>query len=139
MSRSELSRALGSIAAVLVSYAAAFWLLALPHHYLTFLGRVGYVCAVYCVIGVGVFFWANILALAAKKRQWSQRDCQYAPLLTIIPGCVLFLAGGYPLGVASLLIYEALFTRFRLSKLVYPNASNDSPFEKDRPATLFPK
>jgi hypothetical protein len=134
-----LSQALGSIAAISASYTAAFWLITLPHHNLNFLSRVGYVSAVYCAIGVGVYFWARILAFAAKKRQWSQRDCQYAPLLTIIPGCVLFLAGGFTLGVINILLYEALFTRLRLSKLAYPNANADSPFEQDNPVTLFPK
>jgi hypothetical protein len=146
-SRSELNQTLYSVAAVLASYAAAFWLITLPHHDLNFpmlwraqfFSRIGYVSAVYCAIGVGVFFWAQILALAAKKRQWSRRDCQYAPLLTIIPGCVLFLAGGFTLGVLNLLICEAFFTRLRLSKLSYPNANDDSPFERDNPVTLFPR
>jgi|HubBroStandDraft_4_1064222.scaffolds.fasta_scaffold207684_2 hypothetical protein len=111
----------------------------MPHHGLSVLSRLGYVSAVYCALGVGVFFWANILAWAARKRQWSRRDCQYAPLLTIIPGCVLFLAGGFTLSVINLLLYQSLFTRLRLTKLTYPNAHNDSPFEKDNPVTLFPK
>jgi hypothetical protein len=134
-----LSELLGSIVAILTFYAAAFWLIALPHHNLNFLSRIGYVSAVYCALGVGVFFWAKILNWAAKKRHWSRRDCQYAPLLTMIPGCVLFVAGGFTLGVINLLIYEALFTRFRLSKLAYPNTNNDSPFEIDARATLFPR
>jgi hypothetical protein len=139
VSRTELSHTLGSIAAIVASYAAAFWLIALPHHDLNFVGRIGYISALYCVIGVGVFSWANILALAAKKRHWSQRDCQFAPLLTIVPGCVLFLAGGFTFAVANLVTYEALFTRLRLSKLAFPNAANDSPFDRDAPVTLFPK
>jgi hypothetical protein len=134
-----LSQALGSIAAVIASYAAAFWLITLSHHNLNFLSRIGYVSAVYCALGVGVFFWSRILVFSAKKRQWSRRDCQYAPLLTIIPGCVLFLAGGFTLGVINLLINEAFFTQWRLSKLAYPNADNDSPFERDNPVTLFPR
>ena len=138
-SRSELSQALGSIAALIASYAAAFWLITLPHNELNLLRRIGYVSALYCVIGVGVFFWAKILASAAKKRQWSRRDCQYAPLLTIIPGCVLFLAGGFTHGVINVLIYEAFFTQWRLSKLAYPNANDNSPFERDNPVTLFPR
>jgi len=134
-----LSQALSSIAAVVASYAAAFWLITLPHHNLNFLSRIGYVSAVYCAIAVGVFFWARILWLAARKRRWSRRDCQYAPLLTIFPGCVLFLAGGFTLGVINLLICEALFTRLLLSKLAYPNANDASPFEQDNPVTLFPR
>jgi hypothetical protein len=139
MSRSEFGQILGSSTAVLLSYAAAFWLIGLPHRGLNFLSRVGYVSAIYCVIAVGVFFWAQILAVAAKERQWSRRDCQYAPLLTMIPGCVLFLAGGFTLGVINLLIYEALFTRFRLAKLAYPNADTNSPFARDNRLTLLPK
>jgi hypothetical protein len=134
-----LSQALSSIAAVIASYAAAFWLITLPHHNLNFLSRIGYVSAVYCAIGVGAYFWAQILAFAVKKRQWSWRDCQYAPLLTIVPGCVLFLADGFTLGVINILIYEALFTRLLLSKFAYPNANDDSPFERDNPVTLFPR
>ncbi|MFZ0521141.1 MAG: hypothetical protein WAL95_08970 [Candidatus Acidiferrales bacterium] len=139
MSRAELSQTLGSIAAIVASYAAAFWLIALPHHDLSFVGRIGYVSAVCCVIGVGAFSWANILALAAKRRHWSRRDCQFIPLLTIIPGCVLFLAGGPTFGVANLILYEELFVSFRLAKLAFPNANNDSPFDRDAPVTLFPK
>ncbi len=139
MSRSELSRMLGSIAAVFTSYAAAFWLLTLPHRQFNFLSRIGYVSALYCVMGVGIFFWANVLAPIGKKRRWSQRNCQYAPLITIIPGCVLFLAGGFTWAVANLLMYQALFTRFCLAKLLYPNTHNDSPFETDSLITLFPR
>ena len=139
MSRSESGQVVASIAGVLASYAAAFWLIASPHHHLSILDRLGYLSAIYCVLGVGVFFWAKILAVVAKVRLWSRRDCQYAPILTIIPGCVLFLAGGDALSVLNFLLFEAMFIRFRLSKLAFPNASDDSPFERENPATMFPQ
>jgi len=139
MSRVQLSRILGSIAAVLASYVATFWLLTLPLHGFASLGRVGWVSAIYCALGVGVYFWAKILTPVAKQRYWSQRNCQLAAILIVIPGCLLFLSGGPILNVGTLLVNQALFTGLLLGKSVYPNAGKQGPFEKESPATLLPK
>src|ERR1700689_2587650 len=94
MSRSELTRNAGAIAALIVSYAAAFWMLTVGPHNLSLPSRLGWICALLCPLGVGVFFWSRILAAVAKRRQWTQRNCQYMALLTMIPGSVLFFAAG---------------------------------------------
>lgn len=115
---------------------AAFWLLGLSRHDLSFLSRLGYVSALCCVIGFGIFFWVDILIFAATRREWSYQDCQYILLLIIIPGCILFLAGGFSTMVANILLFEVIFVKLRFVKLLFPNAT-DSPFEKDPPLTLF--
>jgi hypothetical protein len=139
MSRMELSRTLGSIAAVLVSYAAAFWLLTLSRQGFNTLGRIGWLSAVYCAMGVGVFFWAKILAPVAKKRFWSQRGCQYAALMVMIPGCILFVARPSILHTGNLLILQSLFTGLLLTKFVYPNFYKSGPFDREPAITPFPK
>jgi hypothetical protein len=96
-------------------------------------------CGSYCALGVGVYFWAKILTPVAKQRYWSQRNCQLAGILIVIPGCLLFLSGGSILNVGTLLVNQALFTGLLLSKSVYPNAGKQGPFEKESPATLLPK
>jgi hypothetical protein len=139
MTRSEWTQTLGSIVALVVSYAAAFWLLTITPHDLTPTHRLGWIAALYCTMGVGVFFWARILALAAKKRSWTLRNCRYIPLMTIIPGCVLFLAGGLNFSTFNLLLYQSLFTGALLRKFAFPNADALGPFEREVPPTLFPK
>jgi len=139
MSRSEWTQIFGSVAALVVSYAAAFWLFTLSPHDLSPVNRLGWVSAVYCTIGVGGFFWAKLLALAAKKRDWTLKDCRYIPLLTMIPGCILFLAGGFNWNTINLLFYQALTTGLLLRKFAFPNADALGPFEREVPPTLFPK
>jgi hypothetical protein len=139
MSRSEWTQTLGSIAALVVSYAAAFWLLTLTPHDLSPLNRLGWMAALLCAMGVGVLFWAKILALAARKRNWTVRDCRYIPLLTIIPGCILFLASGVSWNTINPILYQAGFTGVLLRKFVFPNADAMGPFEREVPPTLFPK
>lgn len=142
MSRSELGASLSSIAAILVSYGAMFWLLTIrARGHLDLGDRLGWVCAIYCATGAGVFFWARILASVAKKRLWSCRNCRLMPLWTMIPGSVLFFAGGlhWNANAVNLVLYEAIFTGLLLVKLVYPNADTLGPFEREVPPTLFPK
>jgi hypothetical protein len=139
MSRSEWTQTLGSIAALGVSYAAAFWLLTLTPHDLGPLKRLGWMAAFFCAMGVGVLSWAKILALAAKKRNWTLRDCQYISMLTIIPGSILFLAGGFGWNTIIPVLYQAIFTGALLRKLVFPNAEAMGPFEREVPPTMFPK
>ena len=139
MSRSEWTQTLGSIAALVVSYGAAFWLLTLTPHDLSPLNRLGWMAALFCAMGVGSLFWAKILALAAKKRSWTLRDCQYISMLTMIPGCILFLAGGFASKTINPVLYQALFTGALLRKFAFPNADALGPFEREVPPTLFPK
>ena len=51
MSPSELPRALGAIAALVVSYAAACWMLTLRAHDLSLPSRLGWLCALLCALG----------------------------------------------------------------------------------------
>lgn len=139
MPRSELGRMLGSIPAVVVSYAAAFWLLDFPHHDLSPLPRLGWVCALYCAVGVGGFFWSEILAFVARKRQWSPEGSRHASYLILIPGSVLLLAGTSKMWIVNLLLYQSLFVGLRVRKLVHPDADQLGPFERNAPFTLFPK
>jgi hypothetical protein len=138
VSLSEFAETLGSILGILVSYSATFWLLLAPHNR-TALVITGWMSAVYCSLGVGAFFWAKIFAHVARKRLWSRQDCMYPPLLIVIPGCVLFLAGGSILFTINLLLYQSIFTRFRLISLVHSNTDNDAPFQKVLPATKIPR
>ena len=139
MSKSGLIRTSGWIAGLLVSYVATFGMLALPLHTFAPMSRVGLICALVCSVGANVFFWARILASVAKKRGWSQRNCQVATSLVIIPGAILFLAGGSFMSTVNLLIQEALWTGMLCSKFVYPNFLSLGPFERDTPVTIFPK
>src|ERR1700734_1783728 len=122
MSRSELSRTLGSIAALLVSYAATFWLFTMLPRTLTPIGNLGWISAIVCVVGVGVFSWAKILASVANKRHLTERECRYLPLVTIIPGCILFWAGGFNWTTGDLVLYQFIFTGVLLRKFAFPDA-----------------
>jgi hypothetical protein len=139
MSRSELTRTVGAIAALIVSYAAAFWMLTLRSHNLSLPSRLGWVCALFCVLGVGVFFWTTILAAVARRRQWTQRNCQYMALLTIIPGSVLFFAAGANLRALNPVLYQAVCTGLLVRKFVFPNADENGPFDSETQPTLLPK
>jgi hypothetical protein len=140
MTRTEMGKMLSSIAALVVSYAAAFWLLTLPHHGLAVPARIGYVSSVFSVLGVGVYFWATILAPVARKRQWSPRECQLIPLVTMAPALVfLFLFADGSMQTGNLLFYQPMLTGFLLVKFVHPDFYKSGPFERNPQNTLFPK
>ena len=139
MSRSELTRTAGVIAALIVSYAAAFWMLTVGPHNLSLPSRLGWICALFCALGVGVFSWTTILAAVAKRRQWTLRNCQYMALLTIIPGSVLFFAAGANLRALNLVLYQAICTGLLVKKFVFPNADENGSFDSESQPTLLPK
>jgi len=139
MERNELGKALGFIAALAVSYAAAFWLFTLPVHSFSMLARMGWMSALYCAMGVGVYFWAAILAPVAKNRMWSARNCQMASLIAIIPGAIFLLVNHPSPYFVNTLLYQYMFTGFLLTKLVHPDFYKRGPFERNPPTTLFPK
>jgi hypothetical protein len=130
---------IGWIAGLLISYVACFGIFALRLPTFSVPSRLGLLCALVCSLGANVFFWAKILATAAKKRGWSPRNCQLAGLLVIIPGTILFLARGLNLEIMNVLIQEALWTGILCGKFVYPNSASSGPFEPDAPITLFLK
>jgi hypothetical protein len=138
MSRSELNRMFGSIVAILISYFAVYWILTSPYHGSDLLRRAGWVSAGLCAMGVSVFFWAKLLVDTATKRHWSQRECVYAGLVTVIPGFLLLVANGISLPQGSLLMNDGVLTGMLLRHFVYPNAEH-APFENDPPIALFPK
>jgi hypothetical protein len=123
---------------LLVSYGASFGILALRLPSFPIPSRLGLLCALICSVGANVFFWARILALVAKKRNWSPRNCQLAGLLVIIPGTILFLAGDVT-GAMNVMLQEVLWTGMLCTRFVYPNSASSGPFERDTPITLFPK
>jgi hypothetical protein len=139
MSKSGMMRIGGWVAGLLVSYGACFGMLDLRIHNFPPMRRIGLLCALVCSVGVNVFFWARIMASVAKKRGWSARGCQMAGLLVIIPGTILFLAGDRFTLAMNVLIQEPLWTGMLCAKLVHPNFLSLGPFERERPATLFPK
>jgi hypothetical protein len=139
VSKSDLMRTGGWVGGLLVSYTACFGLLALPMRTFPLISRLGLVCALVCCVGANVFFWARILASVAKKRGWSMRNCQMAGSLVIIPGMILFLAGGGVGSTLNVLIQEALWTGMLCTKFVYPNFASLGPFERETPITMFPK
>jgi hypothetical protein len=139
MSKSGLKRMGVWVGGLLVSYVACFGILGLPLYTFGPTSRIGLVCALVCSVGANVFFWARILASVAKKRGWSLRNCQTAGLLVIIPGTILFLAGGRFISTANVLTQEALWTGLLCTKFVYPNFASFGPFERDTPVTMFPK
>src|ERR1700679_131200 len=131
MTRAELSKFLGSVAALVVSYCAAFWLFSLPVHNFSVLSRLGFISAVICVLGVGVFFWATILAPIAKKLQWSDRKCQLFSLITMIPAIIFLLLNHSAFWFGSLLLYQSMFTGFLLTKFL--GFFEKGPFERNPP------
>jgi|SRR5580704_6000092 hypothetical protein len=133
MSKSELTRTVGWIVGLLISYVGCFGILALPP--LSF----SLICALICSVGAGVFFWAKILASVGKKRGWSLRNCQTAGLLVIIPGTILYLAGRPFMSTTNVLLQQALWTGLLCTKFVYPNFASLGPFEREAPVTIFPK
>jgi hypothetical protein len=138
MSKSGLLRLAGWIGGLLVSYGASFGILALRLPSFPIPSRLGLLCALICSVGANVFFWARILALVAKKRNWCPRNCQLAGLLVIIPGTILFLAGDVT-GAMNVMLQEVLWTGMLCTRFVYPNSASSGPFERDTPITLFPK
>ena len=65
--------------------------------------------------------------------------CKEARLLVVIPGTILFLAGGPITGTMNVLLQDALWTGLLCTRFVYPNFSSFGPFERETPVTLFPK
>jgi hypothetical protein len=129
---------MGSITAILVSYLAVYWILTSPYHGSNLLSRAGWVSAGLCAMGVSIFFWAKLLLYTAKKRNWSQRECVYAGLVTVIPAFLLLVVNGINSPLGSLLLNEGVLTGMLLRHFAYPGADN-APFEKDPPIALFPK
>jgi hypothetical protein len=138
MSKSGLLRLAGWIGGLLVSYGASFGILALRLPSFPIPSRLGLLCALICSVGANIFFWARILATVAKRQGWSQRNCQAAGLLLIIPGTILFLAGDVT-GAMNVMLQEVLWTGMLCTRFVYPNSASSGPFERDTPITLFPK
>lgn len=139
MSKSGLIRIGGWIAGLLVSYVACFGILGMRMHTFSLMSRIGLICALVCSVGANVFFWSKILAFVAKKRGWSARDCQMAGFLVIVPGTILFLAGGPFMATVNIVMQESYWTGFLCAKLVHPNFITPGPFERETPITLFPK
>jgi hypothetical protein len=139
MSKSGLMKIAGWIAGLLISYGACFGILALFIPTFSLASRLGLICALICSVGANVFFWARILATVAKKRGWSPQNCRVASLLLILPGMILFLAGGPITGTVNVLLQEAVWTGFLCVRLIYPNFTSSGPFEPDAPITLFLK
>jgi hypothetical protein len=139
MSKSGLMRLAGWIGGVLVAYGACFGILGLRLPNFPMPSRLGLICALVCSVGANIFFWARILATVAKKRDWSPQNCRVASLLVILPGMILFLAGGPITGTINVLLQEALWTGFLCVRFVYPNSASSGPFEPDAPITLFLK
>jgi hypothetical protein len=139
MVRTELWKMLSSIAALTVSYAAAFWLMASQQRDMSVVTRIGWISSVLCALGVGVYFWATILAPVARSRQWSPRECQFACLLTMIPGVIFLFTSHSVLRSGNLLFYQALFAGFLLVKFVHPTFYKNGPFANKSGNTLFPK
>jgi hypothetical protein len=132
-------RLAGWIGGLLVSYGASFGILALRLPSFPMPSRLGLICALVCSVGANIFFWARIVATVAKKRGWSAQNCRVASLLVILPGMILFLAGGPITGTINVLLQEALWTGFLSVRFVYPNSASSGPFEPDAPITLFLK
>ena len=139
MLKSGLIKTSGCIAGLLVSYVASFGIIALPMHNFPPMSRIGLICALVCSVGANVFFWSKSLAFVAKMRGWSARDCQMAGFLVIVPGTILFLAGGPFMATVNIVMQESYWTGFLCAKLVHPNFITPGPFERETPITLFPK
>jgi hypothetical protein len=139
MSKAGLIRMGAWIGGLLVSYGACFGILGLQLPIFPVASRIGLLCALLCSVGANVFFWATILAVVAKKRGWSPRNCRTASLLVMLPGTILFLAGGPVTGTINVLLQEAVWTGFLCIRFVYPNFSSSGPFDPDAPITLFLK
>jgi hypothetical protein len=139
VSKLALMRIGGWVGGLLVSYVACFGILALPLHTFPLIPRVGLVCALVCSVGANVYYWARVLSTAAKKRGWSLRNCNSSGLLVILPGAILFLAGGRFMTTTNVLIQDALWTGMLCTKFVYPDFLSFGPFERDTPVSIFPK
>ena len=139
ISKSKLIAVTGWIGGLVVSYVACFGILALPLYTFSLPSRLGLVCALVCSVGANVFYCARILSSIAKQRGWTAQNCRMAGLLVIIPGTLLFLAGGRFASTCNVLLQEALWTGFLCAKFVYPNFATFGPYELNPPLTIFPK
>jgi hypothetical protein len=139
MKLAEVGKWTGSVVALVISYAAAFWLIELPHSGWSVVDRLGSISSAMCAVGVGVYFWVVILAPLAKNRYWSAKQCQLMSLLTLIPGAIfLVFTSSFPRGV-DLLFFQSLFVGFLLVARVHPDYRSKGPFERDPPVELLGK
>jgi hypothetical protein len=139
MKLAEVGKWTGSVVALVTSYAAAFWLIGLPHRGWSVVDRMGLISSAMCTLGVGVYFWVVILAPLAKNRYWSPKQCQLMSLLTLIPGAIFLVFTSSFLRGVDLLFFQSLFVGFLLVARAHPGFYSKGPFERDPPVALLGK
>jgi hypothetical protein len=135
----------GKIALVAVffffaSSFALFWLVSTIGRPYNTIGRIGFLCAVFCALGALVLSWSVSFAYLARKRNWSPRTCVKAGWPFAAIGLVLFFfAGGARLwNLGTMLVCSATFVGYISGRLAYPELSNEQ-LATPKPLTLFPK
>jgi hypothetical protein len=104
--------------------------------------RIGYVCAFYCALGVGVFCWSAMLAYAGRIRKWSPKTCRLAGLTFLVPFALAFSNLGFTFPVTVFVnigLTASLCASFICQKLVYPDIKSDELNAPEPPLSLFPK
>jgi hypothetical protein len=141
MTKPTLNGKLALVAVLLffISGSALFWLVSFgkPHDMLP---RLGFLCAVFCVMGSLIVSWSVCFARMAQKRGWSSQTCMKSGLPFVIAGLVLFVVGGDRLAsqIGSLLACNSIFAGFITRRLVYPDLTDEEAISQ-KPLSLFPR
>lgn len=119
------------------------WLVALPRaEHESIAWRIGYTCAFYCALGVGIVCWGAFLDFFGRIRKWSPKTCRLASVTAFLPLGLLLIGLGHMQPVMVFLdqwVMSGIFVGCVCQKIVYPRASNDELYAPEPPLTLFPK
>jgi hypothetical protein len=140
MTELSTGRKIGVIGGLFVSGLALSWLFSMPVKPPQVFPRLGFVCAIFCAMGLFIFCWSASVAYVARKRNWSPRVCHLAGLLFVIPGGLLIFFSSSPsLSGPAFLVPWMTFGGYLCRKLAYPELSDEEASAPEPPLSLFPK
>ncbi|MGA9883440.1 MAG: hypothetical protein WBQ34_06960 [Candidatus Acidiferrales bacterium] len=144
MFQSPRSRKVGTVAALVISWSAVYWLYSLlPPLKHDILFRIGFLSATMCALGGLTFFWGVLLSHIARHRKWSPRTCHKAGLSILVPFAGLCFAVSRDQFFVILefegAVCLATFVGYVCRKLAYPGLTDDEAYAPEPPLTLFPK
>ena len=139
MSPSELPRALGAIAALVVSYAAACWMLTLRAHDLSLPSRLGWLCARLCALGHRGLFLDHGFGGGGEEAAVEREELMIYIAPHDPPGRVIFFATGGNWRAFNVVLSQAVCIGALVGKFPFPNAAENGPFDSATHPAPLPK
>jgi hypothetical protein len=104
--------------------------------------RIGYICAFYCVLGVGTVCWGAFLAFLGRIRKRSPKKCRLAGETLLLPLGLQSIGLGHTQLVVvflNLWLWSGILAGCVCQKIVYPRVTTAELSAPEPPLLLFPK